>query len=230
MLFGYLALLAVATTSLMLQAKEDKKPVHKLSPSKSAPAVKMPSKKSNSTAQYTIYSAQKADGTVLFSDRQPLNLSYKVLYYDCFACDPNSNINWFTTPLYIRPYNQLINSAAIKHNLDPALIRAVIHAESAFRPSVVSKKGAVGLMQLMPKTAEELGVTDASMPSQNIQAGSQYLAKLLQQYDNNIDLALAAYNAGSTAVRRHQGIPPFAETQAYVKRVNILHKRYQSGF
>lgn len=219
----------MAITPFILQANVEQKPVYKLSPPTATAAVKMPNKKASSTAQYAIYSAQKADGTVLFSDRQPLNLNYKVLYYDCFACDPTSSINWFTTPLYSRAYSQLITAAATKHNLDPALIRAVIHAESAFRPSVISKKGAVGLMQLMPKTAEQLGVTDASMPSQNIQAGSQYLAKLLQQYDNNVDLALAAYNAGSTAVRRHKGIPPFAETQAYVKRVNILHKRYQTG-
>ncbi|CAM3854917.1 lytic transglycosylase domain-containing protein [Rheinheimera salexigens] len=227
--YVYITLVALSVIPLQLWAKAAEKPVHKLSPSTTEATPATPTRKVNTAAHFAVYSAEKADGSGFFSDRQPLNMRYKILRYDCFACDPSSNINWFTTPLFIRPYNQLINAAAIEHKLDPALIRAVIHAESAFRPSVISKKGAMGLMQLMPKTAESLGVTDASLPGQNIPAGSQYLAGLLQQYEGNVDLALAAYNAGSTNVRRYKGIPPFAETQAYVKRVSILHKRYQSA-
>jgi soluble lytic murein transglycosylase-like protein len=228
--FIFIPLIALSLIPLKLLAKTDAKPVHKLTPAAVSTLQTMPDRKLSTSAHYTVFSAEKPDGSAFFSDRQPLNMRYKILRYDCFACDPSSNVNWFTTPLFIRPYTQLISSAASMHQLDPALIRAVIHAESAFRPTVISKKGAVGLMQLMPKTAEQLGVTDASVPAQNIAAGSQYLATLLQQFDGNVDLALAAYNAGSSNVRRYNGIPPFAETQAYVKRVSILHKRYQSGF
>ncbi|WP_174978727.1 lytic transglycosylase domain-containing protein [Rheinheimera pleomorphica] len=180
-----------------------------------------------SAGQIAVYKSVKQDGTALFSDRQPLNRPYQLMRFDCFACDPVSNINWHTVPLYTKPYNRIIAKAADAHLLDPALIRAVIHAESSFRPQVVSKKGAVGLMQLMPQTAAFLGVQDASHPEQNIIAGSRYLAQLLKQHNSDLALALAAYNAGASNVKRYGGIPPFAETQAYVQRVTILHKRYQ---
>ena len=182
-----------------------------------------------SAGQIAVYKSLKQDGTALFSDRQPLNRPYQIVRYDCFACDPTSKVNWHTVPLYLRPYNQLIARAASDYQLDPALIRAVIHAESSFRPAIVSRKGAVGLMQLMPQTAQQLGVLDASAPAQNIAAGSRYLADLIKQYNGEVSLALAAYNAGASNVRRYNGIPPFAETQAYVERVAILHKRYQQA-
>lgn len=181
----------------------------------------------NKTPQIAVYKSMKKDGTASFSDRQPLNRPYQVMRYDCFACDPASDVNWYTTPLYTRPYNQLIAKAAQEHELDPALIRAVIHAESSFRPAVISRKGAIGLMQLMPETAQQLGVTDASKPAENIAAGSRYLAKLLKQHNGEVALALAAYNAGASNVKKYNGIPPFAETKAYIERVAILHKRYQ---
>ncbi len=177
--------------------------------------------------QIAVYKSVKQDGTPLFSDRQPLNRPYQVMRFDCFACDPVSKVNWHTVPLYTKPYNRIITRAADEHQLDPALIRAVIHAESSFRPQVVSRKGAVGLMQLMPQTAAYLGVQDSSHPEQNIIAGSRYLAQLLKQHNGELTLALAAYNAGASNVKRYNGIPPFAETQAYVERVAILHRRYQ---
>lgn len=179
--------------------------------------------------QIAVYKSLKNDGTAVFSDQQPLNRPYQVVRFDCFACDPLSKVNWHTTPLYTRPYNRLISAAATENQLDPALIRAVIHAESAFRPAVVSRKGAVGLMQLMPQTAAQLGVANSTAPEQNIAGGSRYLAQLLKQYNGEMALALAAYNAGSSNVRRYKGIPPFAETLAYVERVTILHKRYQQA-
>jgi soluble lytic murein transglycosylase-like protein len=180
-------------------------------------------------AQIAVYKSVKNDGTAMFSDRQPLNRPYQMVRFDCFACDPVSNVNWHTTPLYVRPYNQLISKAATEHQLDPALIRAVIHAESSFRPTVTSRKGAMGLMQLMPQTAAHLGVKDANSPEQNIAGGSRYLADLLKQYNGEVNLALAAYNAGASNVKRYNGVPPFAETQAYVERVAILRKRYQQA-
>lgn len=180
-------------------------------------------------AQFAVYKSVKQDGTPLFSDRKPLNRPYQLIRFDCFACDPVSNINWHTVPLYTKPYNRIIAKAAAEYQLDPALIRAVIHAESSFRPQVVSKKGAVGLMQLMPQTSVELGVEDAIHPGQNINAGSRYLAQLLKQHNSDLTLALAAYNAGASNVKKYNGVPPFAETQAYVQRVTILHKRYQQA-
>lgn len=206
-------------------AAADKKQL-KLSPDDARAAAQkaIPAKQ---TAQIAVYKSVNQDGTALFSDRQPLNRPFQVVRFDCFACDPGSKINWHTTPLYIRPFQQHIAKAAIEYQLDPALIRAVIHAESSFRPGVISRKGAIGLMQLMPETAADLGVIDASAPAENIAAGSRYLANLIKQHNGEVTLALAAYNAGASNVRKYNGIPPFAETQAYVERVAILRKRYQ---
>lgn len=217
----------VLSCSLMLTAEPlaaEKKQL-KLSPDSASTALEQAQTKTLPTI--AVYKAVKSDGTALFSDRQPLNLPYQLVRFDCFACDPASKVNWHTVPLYTRPFDQFIARAAAEHQLEPALIRAVIHAESSFRPSVVSRKGAVGLMQLMPGTARQLGVSDASVPEHNIAAGSRYLAQLLKQHNGELPLALAAYNAGSSNVRCYNGIPPFAETQAYVERVAILHKRYQ---
>ncbi len=176
-----------------------------------------------------VFKSNQADGTTLFSDRKPVNRPYQQLHFDCFACNPNSAINWYKTPLFVRSYNRIIDRAASEQQLDAALIRAVIHAESAFQAAALSKRGAMGLMQLMPDTAAMLGVRDPLSPEQNIKGGSAYLASLLKQYNGDLSLTLAAYNAGPGNVRRHKGVPPFAETQAYIKRVLILHKRYQQA-
>jgi len=116
-------------------------------------------------------------------------------------------------------YNDIINNAAQTHNVNPELIRAIIGVESSGRPSAISGKGASGLMQLMPATAEELGVTDRFDPKQNIYGGIKYLRRMLNQFDDNLILALAAYNAGPGNVRKYGGVPPFKETQNYVKKV-----------
>lgn len=220
--------LGLLSTTVAAEISADSKKQLKLSPTNQPPVAALPVKKST-LAKTLVYKSVKSDGTGVFSDRQPLNRPFQLVRYDCFACDPVSTVNWHTTPLYLRPYNQLISKAASEYQLDPALIRAVIHAESSFRPATISKKGAIGLMQLMPNTAVHLGVENASEPEQNILAGSRYLAQLLKQYNGELPLALAAYNAGASNVRRYNGIPPFAETQAYVTRVAILHKRYQQA-
>ena len=118
-----------------------------------------------------------------------------------------------------RAYDDIIAEAAARYDLDPDLIRAVMRAESAFNPMVVSPAGAQGLMQLMPDLAAELGVQDPFDPRDNIMGGARYLRWLLDRNRGNIPMTLAGYNAGPTAVSRYRKIPPFRETQNYVKRI-----------
>lgn len=217
----FFALLAQAET-------EADKPQRRLSPGQSnAPAAVMP--RPTTAGSVAVYKSATANSTTLFSDRPPREQPFEILRFDCFACDPHSVVDWHKTPLYLRPFNRLIDQLAAEYKLEPALLRAVIHAESSFRPQVVSAKGAAGLMQLMPDTARMLGVTDVMVPEQNIRAGTKYLAQLLAQYDGDLRLALAAYNAGPGSVRRHNGMPPFPETRLYVQRVLILHQRYKQA-
>ena len=116
-----------------------------------------------------------------------------------------------------------IEQAAARHNVDPNLVRSVIKVESNFNPNAVSRKGAMGLMQLMPSTARSLHVTNPFDPQQNVDAGVRHLKQLLESYGGNVKLSLAAYNAGSGAVARSAGVPHFAETQNYVRRITNLY-------
>lgn len=170
-------------------------------------------------------------GATSFSDRAPSNARYEVVRYSlaCFACNVKSTVDWNSIPLHLNAFQNTINTEARNYGVDPALVRAVIHAESAFKPDAKSRAGALGLMQLMPDTAKDMGVANPLSPQQNIQGGVRYLAWLLQKTDGNTTLATAAYNAGPGAVERHKGIPPYAETQTYVKRVKILHSRYRKA-
>jgi soluble lytic murein transglycosylase-like protein len=132
-------------------------------------------------------------------------------------------IDGFLAPLDARhAYDDLIAEAAETYNLDPLMIRAVMQAESAFDALAVSPVGAVGLMQLMPEVAAELGADDPTDPRQNIMAGSRYLRQLLDAHRGNLTLALASYNAGPGNVAKYRAIPPFKETRKYVKKVTAL--------
>ena len=124
-----------------------------------------------------------------------------------------------TTPTSRAEINELIDKYSEQAGLDVDFVKAVINQESGFNPNATSKCGAMGLMQLMPGTAQGLGVTNAYDPEQNIQGGTKYLKGLLDRFDNNKSLALAAYNAGPNAVKKYGGIPPYHETQNYVKSV-----------
>ena len=123
--------------------------------------------------------------------------------------------------------DQSIVMAAARHNVDPNLVRAVIKVESNFNSNAVSNKGAMGLMQLMPQTARELKVKNPFDPAQNVDAGVRHLKYLLENYNGDVNLTLAAYNAGEGAVRRSAGVPHYSETQNYVKRITNL---YYGGF
>jgi soluble lytic murein transglycosylase-like protein len=122
----------------------------------------------------------------------------------------------------------IILKAASRHQLDPALIKAIIMAESGYKIKAISKSGAKGLMQLMPGTAEALGITDIFNPKENISGGVRYFKQLVKQLDGNIKLALAAYNAGISKVRYYNGIPPYKATQYYIKKVFKYYNLYKN--
>jgi soluble lytic murein transglycosylase-like protein len=174
-----------------------------------------------------IFKYTNKSGVRSYSDRAPMGIKYEIMKFDCFACNPRSTVDWNNIPLQLIAFQSAIESSARKYRVDPALVRAVIHAESAFRPGAKSNKGASGLMQLMPGTARDMGVVNVMSPEDNIQGGVKYLAWLLEQNSGNTMLATAAYNAGPNAVKRYNGMPPYEETRTYVKRVKILYDRYK---
>jgi soluble lytic murein transglycosylase-like protein len=125
-------------------------------------------------------------------------------------------------------FHPIIRKAANRYEVDPDLVKAIVMAESGYDPQAVSSQGATGLMQLMPRTAEALGVEDAFNPEHNVNAGVRYFKQLLEEFNYDIKLALAAYNAGSSAVKRHQGIPPIKATRHYVKKVFAYYRYYKN--
>ena len=136
--------------------------------------------------------------------------------------------SYATNPVaYIKEYGPIIEQASQKFSMETSLIKAVIKAESDFNSHATSKKGAQGLMQLMPGTAHEMDVQNPYNPEENIFGGTRYLSMLLGRFDHNMELALAAYNAGPENVSAYKGIPPFPETKAFVKRVLKYYDQYK---
>lgn len=141
----------------------------------------------------------------------------------------HASINLKARPPVYHGYDNLIGRAARAYSVEPALVKAVIAAESNFDATAVSRVGAQGLMQLMPRTADAMGVSEPFEPTQNVLGGTRYLRRMLERY-GDVSRALAAYNAGPRAVDRYQGIPPYRETQRYVTRVLNYYRRYDEDF
>jgi soluble lytic murein transglycosylase-like protein len=170
------------------------------------------------SAEAQIYKYRLPNGKILFTDKEVYDKSYTLL-------TPNALGLEFTKPKHSSgkdrssKFQKYISKAASKYGIEETLIKAIIKAESDFDPNAVSKAGAQGLMQLMPKTARSYNVNNSFNSRQNIEAGTKHIKYLLGKYKSNLKLALAAYNAGETAVNKYGGIPPFPETQRYVKKV-----------
>lgn len=181
-----------------------------------------------------IYKSIDANGQVHYSGvKPPVEHSYERLSENCFynssSCE-RTKVKarpWSSEPLDHSSFAQFIRQTAGEYEMDASLLRAVIHVESGFNPYAVSSKGARGLMQLMPLLLREYEVSRPFDYRQNIVAGTRHLAHLLKRFNQNIALATAAYNAGETAVRRYKRIPPYKETQNYVRKVHFLFKRYR---
>lgn len=197
----------------------------------SVPAPEAP--KGSRVLRGAVYRITRADGGVEYTNVAPGGTakgeSIKTLFTyiaTCVACDVHSKIDWNSVALNLNAYGDAVQAASAEFGVDEALLRAVIHAESAFNPRALSVAGAQGLMQLVPGTARDMGVADAFDAQQNIRGGARYLALLLRNFNGNERLAAAAYNAGPGAVQKYNGVPPYDETQVYVERVGILRKRY----
>jgi soluble lytic murein transglycosylase-like protein len=182
----------------------------------------------SSAASAQVYKWVDENGIVSFSNiAPPSEYDYKVLRFPCYAADPKCRaVKWDQVPLNTRSFSAEIRLAATHNAVEESLIRAIIHAESAYQADARSPKGAQGLMQLMPATAAELEVINPFDPAQNIAGGARYLSQLLTEFDGDLELATAAYNAGPNAVYKYGGVPPYDETREYVRRVKILYQRY----
>ena len=186
----------------------------------------------------TTYVWADAEGVRHFANRRPpgiANVQVKRTSYPifsipgCYACGVAPGVDFGNVRLNLQAFRGEVQAAAQRHGVDEAIVRAIIHAESAFRPHVVSPKNAQGLMQLIPATARRFGVRDAFDPAQNIEGGVKYLAWLLKRYNGDLTMAAAGYNAGEGAVDRYKGVPPYRETRQYVARVGQLAERYRKA-
>ena len=182
-------------------------------------------------ASAQVYKFVDENGIVNYTNiAPPSNTKYQTLRFPCYAADPKCRgVSWEKVALNTSAFEAEIRDAARVNAVDESLIRAIIHAESAYQTDAVSPKGAQGLMQLMPATQQSLEVADPFNPAANIEGGARHLSELLREFDGNVTLTAAAYNAGAGAVQKYGGVPPYEETREYVRRVNILLKRYQQA-
>jgi hypothetical protein len=166
-----------------------------------------------------LYSYRDENGIQVFTNIPPVNAVYDLKITGSRSSAPETD----GPGEKFRMFDDIIEKYAGEHQLDPSLIRSIIAAESGFNPKAVSPKGARGLMQLMPATAERLGVTNSLDPEQNIRGGVRHFRALMDTFDNNLDLSLAAYNAGENLVQRLGRVPRIKETRDYVEAVTSLY-------
>jgi soluble lytic murein transglycosylase-like protein len=211
-------------------ASGDKTPAVAAAGSATAPPAEGEKKADNKVLRGAVYKVSKTNGITEYTNIRPSGRKYQVLFTyisTCYACDVRSKVNFSTTRLNHDAYRAEIAAAALEFGVEESLIRAVVHAESAFNPNALSNKGAQGLMQLMPGTADDMGVDNPFDATQNIRGGAQYLAYLLKNFQGDERKAIAAYNAGPGNVQKYGGVPPFDETRVYLTRVNTLRDRYR---
>ncbi|MDH5178368.1 MAG: lytic transglycosylase domain-containing protein [Gammaproteobacteria bacterium] len=178
---------------------------------------------------YFLY--QLPDGSRMISDRRMSDTRYKLVRSSRGITGLGQQVrNKYDrrTAARVADYEKLIRRTADRYGVDVALVKAVIHTESEFNPNATSHKGASGLMQLMPETAEKYGINDLYNPRQNIEGGVRHLRYLLVKYNYKLSHVIAAYNAGETAVKKYAGIPPYPETQKYVTKVLKYHGFYST--
>jgi len=183
------------------------------------------------SAQADIFVYQLPGGARIVTDHPLNNRDYKLVRHSKNSKGAGALVSGRNLAYAITDptaYDRLIRRTASVHQVDIALVKAVMHIESAFNPHAVSNKGAQGLMQLMPETAQRYGAQDLFDPAQNVRAGVLYLRDLQRMFKNNTRLVLAAYNAGENAVLRYKGIPPYDETQDYVRKVMKMHRTYSA--
>ena len=174
-----------------------------------------------STVMADVYAFKDKNGVVTFTN-VPNHAGFRRVFRDAGRPATSNGV-------VDSDYDGYIQNASGRYNIDPDLIRAVIKAESDFKVSARSNKGAMGLMQLMPDTARLHNVSDAYNPGENVEGGARHLRMLLDRYQGDLELSLAAYNAGSAAVEKHRGIPPFPETREYVRRVLRFYDSYRNA-
>ncbi|MDD2852158.1 MAG: transglycosylase SLT domain-containing protein [Desulfuromonadaceae bacterium] len=175
-----------------------------------------------------IYRYEDEEGIVHFTDA-PTDKRFKIFLRDLKKDKELRTKLKYAASVNPAVYEQLIKTCSDKYGVNPSLVKAVIHAESGYRPDAVSSKGACGLMQLMPATAKSLNVADRFNPKDNVEGGVKYLRFLLDTFRGDVPLAVAAYNAGLNKVAKYGGIPPYNETKTYVNRVLSYMKSYQEG-
>jgi soluble lytic murein transglycosylase-like protein len=182
----------------------------------------------SSPAFADIYRYEDDDGIVHFTDA-PTDKRFKVFMRDLKKDKQLRTRLQFASNVNPAEYDQIISTCATKYGVNPSLIKAVIHAESGYNPNAVSRKGASGLMQLMPGTARSLKVNNSFDPQDNVEGGVKYLRFLLDTFRGDVSLAVAAYNAGLNKVAKYGGIPPYNETRTYVNRVLSYMQSYQAN-
>jgi soluble lytic murein transglycosylase-like protein len=175
-----------------------------------------------------IYRYEDNDGIIHFTDA-PTDRRFKIFMRELKKDKQLRTKLQFSNSVNPAEYEQIISSCAAKYGVKPSLIKAVIHAESGYNPNAVSRKGASGLMQLMPATARSLKVSNNFDPKENVEGGVKYLRFLLDTFRGDVSLAVAAYNAGLNKVAKYGGIPPYSETRSYVNRVLSYMQSYQTN-